>query len=733
MRLVLQSASHNSLGRHIFSGIDDVEAVIAQQQGHDVLADIVDVPFHRRHHDDGPLFGPATFFKQRFKFGEGRLHGLGRTDELRQEILPLFVAVAHFRNGRDEHLVDQGKGLGPLFKFRAKERQHVLLVALQHGLAHRRRARRRGHGGRRIGRGRLPLGIAGDEDGRVGIVSAQHIKGIKGFMQACGGRIGDAGAQPRPRSHAEEGGIEQVTGRQAEGKVGKPQRGGQALLPAPADHVQTGQRPFRLGRDGQRQDVHQHETPGDAQGFRLAQQLLQDGDALGGADGQLRALEREQDEGRAEIPAQRAELFHTPALPAYGVNQTGARAIGQRGGDGVGIGGIERKRRRNALHKAAGQLRQELAFVHEGGPHVDVQHLRPGRDLLVGETEGFIKAAFLQLGGELLLTCGIDALADDDEGGLGRKAHELRAAGQTHARRGGWGGRRELHPVERLPQGGQMPRRGAAAAAEDPRPLRGEARRLFGEFLRPQREDRHAVAQFRQTGIGLDHDRTGADIQQLAHHGRHLIRPKAAVGPHHVHAEVLHGLGKDGRAGAGEAHPLLEGHGDHDRQVAYLTRRHHGGTGLGKVELRLHQQQVAAAGHQTADLRGKGGDQVGRLHIAQRTGKMTGRPHIAGHEDPARTAGRRGPGRLDHAAAEIEDVQTGGQLVGIAAEGAGRDDVRPHIHIGGMDILQDVRPLHAEFFRADAKRQSCGLEHGSHGSIKHERTFFRESVQERRC
>ena len=38
--------------------------------------------------------------------------------------------------------------------------------------------------------------------------------------------------------------------------------------------------------------------------------------------------------------------------------------------------------------------------------------------------------------GQFLLARGIDALANDDKGGIGRKAHQLRAAGQAHARRG---------------------------------------------------------------------------------------------------------------------------------------------------------------------------------------------------------------------------------------------------------------------------------------------------------
>ena len=43
--------------------------------------------------------------------------------------------------------------------------------------------------------------------------------------------------------------------------------------------------------------------------------------------------------------------------------------------------------------------------------HVDVEHAGSGCLLLIGKVEGLCEHALLQLGGELLLACGIDALA----------------------------------------------------------------------------------------------------------------------------------------------------------------------------------------------------------------------------------------------------------------------------------------------------------------------------------
>ena len=257
-----------------------------------------------------------------------------------------------------------------------------------------------------------------------------------------------------------------------------------------------------------------------------------------------------------------------------------------------------------------------------------------------------------------------------------------------------------------------MPGRGAAAAAENARPQAGKAGRPVGKFLRTKGKDSDTVSQFGQTGIGFRHHRTGADLQQITHHPFHLLGTKAAIGAHHVHAKVLHGFGKDDGRRAGKAHPLLKGHGNHDRQIADLTGRHHGGPCLGQIELRFNEDQVAAAGHQASDLGGKG------RYIAQGAGKMPGGADVAGHPDGPRGSGSGSAGDLHHALAEGKDIQIGGQLERIAAKGAGSEDIHPGFHIGAMDTLQDIRPLHAEGFRADAQGKARGLEHGAHGTVQ---------------
>ena len=275
--------------------------------------------------------------------GKGLLHGLRRTDELGQEVLPALIARAHFGDGRDQDVLHQGERLGTGGQLFFQQGQHILQVPEKDGIP-----QRLGSGARPLPcpdhtAAGFPVGIGGDERTGVAVAPLQHGHGITGLMQAWRGRIGDAGREPGARAHGHEGGIEQVAGRQAERNIGKPQRGRQPLAAAPADHLKALQGALGLGGHGKGQDVHHHQTAGDAQGIGLFQQLFHDGDALGGPDGQFRPLQGEQDEGRAEIAADRPQQLHPPGFAADGIDKEGARTVGQGTGDGLGAGRIQRQ------------------------------------------------------------------------------------------------------------------------------------------------------------------------------------------------------------------------------------------------------------------------------------------------------------------------------------------------------------------------------------------------------
>jgi len=92
------------LGRYVLTEIDDLETVVAQHEADDILADIVDVAFHRGHDHLG-LIRVGRFGKQRFQTGKAVAHGLGRDKQLGQEKFLALVALPHLHDGRDEFLV----------------------------------------------------------------------------------------------------------------------------------------------------------------------------------------------------------------------------------------------------------------------------------------------------------------------------------------------------------------------------------------------------------------------------------------------------------------------------------------------------------------------------------------------------------------------------------------------------------------------------------------------------
>ena len=193
-------------------------------------------------------------------------------------------------------------------------------------------------------------------------------------------------------------------------------------------------------------------------------------------------------------------------------------------------------------------------------------------------------------------------------------------------------------------------------------------------------------------------------------------------------AHVLHGFGKDRGGGAGKAHALLKGHGDHDGEVAFLPGGGHGGSGLGQVKLRFDKNKVRSARHKPANLTGKGRDKLARLHRPERLGKMPGGADITRHKYRAAGLGGRLPGNLDHAPVERKNVQALGQLVNIAAKGARRQQVNARVQIGLVDAAQGVGVCHAEFFGGRASGHARGLKHGTHGTVEQKRPAKAEGL-----
>ena len=96
---------HDGFRRHVLAEVDDVVAVVLEQDLHDVLSDVVDVTLDGREDDAALRFLRAAghgFLHD----GEGCLGGFCGHEELREEDGALFKALADDVECRHEVLID---------------------------------------------------------------------------------------------------------------------------------------------------------------------------------------------------------------------------------------------------------------------------------------------------------------------------------------------------------------------------------------------------------------------------------------------------------------------------------------------------------------------------------------------------------------------------------------------------------------------------------------------------
>ena len=96
MHILLPHRVHHRLHRHVAAKVDDLEAVVFEDDLHDVLADVVDIALHRRDDDATlALVGRALLCDGGLDLLKGALGGAGCLEQLGQEEGALFVLVAH--------------------------------------------------------------------------------------------------------------------------------------------------------------------------------------------------------------------------------------------------------------------------------------------------------------------------------------------------------------------------------------------------------------------------------------------------------------------------------------------------------------------------------------------------------------------------------------------------------------------------------------------------------------
>ncbi|KAF5039482.1 hypothetical protein DSECCO2_543460 [anaerobic digester metagenome] len=358
---------------------------------------------------------------------------------------------------------------------------------------------------------------------------------------------------------------------------------------------------------------------------------------------------------------------------------------------------------------------QHAGLVDHGRADVDVQEIGAGGYLLLGEGQDLARLQPLQLGRKLGLARGVDALADDAAGAVETEVNGPRTRGDRQAGPGLEGRARRGTVAAQGGQGFDVLGRGAAAAAQAGHAVGGQGGHRGGEGVRGKAEDRGAVDQLGQAGVGFDEHGRVAGREDGARNQDEFLGAGAAVGADEVHAHVLHGPCEDLGAGAGQADAALEGHADAHGQVADLARGHDHGTGLGQVELRLAQDQVDAASHEASDLLLENLDEPAEGNVAQRLDHLARGAHAAGHEDAFVHGLTRGAG---HGLIDLEDVEARGKLVAGRAEGVGGHDTGAGQCVLGVDGGHDIRARHAELLGGLAGPESPSLQQAAHASIE---------------
>ena len=243
--------------------VDHAEAVVLQQHLDDVLADVVDIAFHRGDCDGvRPHAVVGRIAHVRLDHVESHLHRLGGSHKLRKKELSLIELLPHHIKCGDEHAVDQvervmsleqrlggrphralstrqdemhhvANGIGGVRK-RIRDRHRAFRCRI--GSPRRLRSLRSTRGGarsRRACRIRVrDVGILPDELDGAGILAVQYPERVHRVGVALRLRVQNRHIQPAPERGGQKRRVHHVALRQAEADVGHAERRAhaQALL-----------------------------------------------------------------------------------------------------------------------------------------------------------------------------------------------------------------------------------------------------------------------------------------------------------------------------------------------------------------------------------------------------------------------------------------------------------------------------------------------------------------------
>ncbi len=453
-------------------------------------------------------------------------------------------------------------------------------------------------------------------------------------------------------------------------------------------------------------------------------------------------------------------------LHADGVDDALALDALEAGFDHFPLGGVDHDRHAGDVRLAGNQieeghhglLRIEHAFVH-----VDVDHLGAGFHLLQGDFEGFGVVVFADQPGETGGTGDVGTFADVDEQRLAIDGERLQAR-QT----AGLGNVRDLArrvTGHGLGDGFDMPRRGAAAAADD---VQEAALGEFFDDFGGLRRQFVVFAEFvGQAGVRVRRHISVGLVRQLFEVRTQLAGAQGAVEAHGNRLGVADrvperfgGLARQGAAGG-----VGDGAGDHDRQFEaqlfeYTLHGKDRGLGVEGVENGFDEDQVRAAFDQALGGLGVVLHQfieghvavAGVVHIRRQRAGTAGRAEHAGDEAwLVRRLQGLGVGHLARDAGTFYVQLVGERLhavIGLGhlggVEGVGFEDVGAGIQVRLLDGGDDVRtaeqqqvvvtpdvarPVGKPFAAVVLFFQLIALDHRAHAAVEDQDAFLEGLVK----
>ena len=108
--VVLFDGAEHLVDSDLDAEVDDLVAVVGQDDVHQVLADVVDVALDRGEHDAAPS-SLVALFHPRLEVGHGRLHGLGALQDEGELHLAAREEVAHHAHPVEQDVVNDVEGL----------------------------------------------------------------------------------------------------------------------------------------------------------------------------------------------------------------------------------------------------------------------------------------------------------------------------------------------------------------------------------------------------------------------------------------------------------------------------------------------------------------------------------------------------------------------------------------------------------------------------------------------